>query len=284
MKVMLTGGRGMLGRTLNARLRSLHEILVTDFPEADITDYFTIHDAIRRCKPDAVIHCAAKTAVDLCESEQVAAYNLNAYGSANVARSCFEEDVRLIAISTDYVFPGNGSRPWSEDDPATGGDTVYGKSKFLGEQMIMGLCPNALICRLAWLYGNGGPSFVHSILKLADGSRPQLKVVNDQIGNPTSALAVAGHMAILLEHPELSGICHLSCEGEASWFEFACEICRINGINQEIIPCTTAEFPRPAPRPAYSGLDKGFLRKHGLPPMPDWQTALAKFFKNGSIW
>ncbi|MBE6391652.1 MAG: dTDP-4-dehydrorhamnose reductase [Lentisphaerae bacterium] len=284
MKIMLTGGRGMLGRTLTSVLKTSHEVLVTDYPEADITDYFSISSAIRRCTPDVVIHCAAKTAVDLCETEQVSAYTLNAYGSANVAKACFENDVRLIAISTDYVFDGNNPIPRKESDPATGGNTVYGKSKFLGEQLIMNLCPTALICRVAWLYGNGGPSFVHTILKLADGSRPQLKVVSDQIGNPTSCLAVAKHMRIILEHPELCGICHLTCEGETSWFEFAKEICRLNNINQEIIPCTTAEFPRPAPRPAYSCLDNEVLRLNDLPPMPHWQKALENFFIRGSIW
>lgn len=284
MNVMLTGGRGMLGRTLYSVLKTSHSVLVTDFPEADITDFYSISSAIRRCKPDVVIHCAAKTAVDLCETETVSAFNINAYGSANVARACFENSVRLIAFSTDYVFDGDASEPRKESDLATGGKTVYGKSKFLGEQLILGLCPDALICRIAWLYGTGGPSFVHTILKLADGSRPQLKVVSDQIGNPTSCLAVAKYMRIILEHPELCGICHLTCEGSASWFEFAQEICRLKHINQEIVPCTTAEFPRPAPRPAYSCLDNEVLRLNGLPPMPHWKTALENFFIRGSIW
>lgn len=284
MKIMLTGGRGMLGRTLTSVLKTSHEVLVTDFPEADITDYSSIAKAVKCCHPDVVIHCAAKTQVDLCETEQISAYTLNAFGAANVARACSENSVRLIAISTDYVFSGSNTVPWKEDDPATGGNTVYGQSKLLGEKMILGLCPDALICRLAWLYGAGGPSFVHSILKLSDGTRPQLKVVNDQIGNPTSCLAVAKHMRIILEHPELKGICHLTCEGEASWYDFAREICRINGINQEIVPCTTEEFPRPAPRPAYSCLDNGLLRKYDLPPMPTWQKALENFFKRGFIW
>ena len=285
MKIMLTGGRGMLGRTLTSVLKTSHEVLVTDYPEADITDYFSISRAVSCCCPDVVIHCAAKTQVDNCETEIVSAYNLNAYGAANVARACFEHSVKLIAISTDYVFSGeNPGHAWQEDDIATGGNTVYGQSKFLGEKMIMGLCPDALICRLAWLYGAGGPSFVHSILKLADGSRPQLKVVNDQIGNPTSCLAVAKHMRILVEHPELKGICHLTCEGEASWYDFAREICRITGVNQDIVPCSTAEFPRPAPRPAFSCLDNTMLRKHDLPPMPHWKKALENFFIRGFIW
>lgn len=284
MKIMLTGGKGMLGRTLTSVLKTSHEVLVTDFPEVDITDYCAVSNALKRCKVDAVIHCAAKTAVDLCETEQTSAYNLNAYGAANVARACFENDVRLIAISTDYVFSGQKNTPWREDDIADGGNTVYGQSKFLGEKLIIGLCPTALVCRLAWLYGTGGPSFLHTILKLADGSRPQLKVVDDQVGNPTSCLAVAKHMRIILEHPEMCGICHLTCEGETSWYGFAQEICRINGIKQEIIPCTTEEYPRPAPRPAYSCLANTTLEKYGLPPMPHWQKALENFFIRGLIW
>ena len=143
--------------------------------------------------------------------------------------------------------------------------------------MIRRHCPNHLIARISWLYGAGGPSFVHAMMKLADGTRPELKVVADQVGNPTSAAAVARHLRLLLERPELVGTFHLTCEGEASWHEFAREIFRLAGINQRLIPCATADFPRPAPRPANSRLEKRMLRLQNLPPMPDWHHALAKF-------
>ena len=146
--------------------------------------------------------------------------------------------------------------------------------------MIRHHCPNHVICRISWLYGAGGPSFVHTMMKLADGTRPELKVVADQHGNPTSTLAVADELRSLLERPELVGTFHMTCEGEATWFEFAEEIFRLAGKQQKVIPCTTQEFPRPAPRPANSRLEKRMLRLAGLPPMPDWHDALAEFMRS----
>lgn len=284
MRVLLTGGKGMLGRTI---LRVLNgktttdgkrfEIIPTDLPEADITDENCIDAVIKTHAPDAVIHCAAMTAVDKCETEVDLAYKLNARGSANVATACNRHNVRLIAISTDYVFEGSANRPYNEFDETTGGNTVYGRSKFAGEQQIRALCPNHVIARISWLYGFGGPSFVHAMIKLADGTRPELKVVADQIGNPTSAIAVARKLGEILERPNLCGTFHMTCEGEATWAEFAAEIFRLTGKNQKIVPCTTEEFPRPAPRPKNSRLDKMGLRLAGLSPMPGWKEALAEF-------
>ena len=278
MKIMLTGGKGMLGRTLCAELADF-TVIPTDLPEADITDAVKFDALVKEIRPDVVIHCAAMTAVDKCESEVDLAYKLNAFGTANVAAVCHRNNIRLIAISTDYVFDGDADRPYNEFDRATGGNTVYGKSKFAGEEAVRRHCPNHVICRISWLYGAGGPSFVHAMINLADGTRPELKVVADQIGNPTSTLAVARKLREILNHPELVGICHLTCEGEASWADFAAEIFRLTGKKQKIVPCTTAEFPRPAPRPANSRLDKMMLRLANLPPMPHWKDALAEFVK-----
>lgn len=276
MKVMLTGGKGMLGRTICAELTDF-EVIPTDLPDADITDPAGFDALLRRLRPDAVIHCAAMTAVDKCESEVDLAYRLNAFGTANVASACHRNGVRLIAISTDYVFAGDADRPYNEFDRPTGGNTVYGKSKFAGEEAVRNHCPNHVICRISWLYGAGGPSFVHAMMKLADGTRPTLKVVADQIGNPTSTLAVARQLREILNRPLLTGTFHMTCEGEATWADFATEIFRLAGKTQAIQPCTTDEFPRPAPRPANSRLDKMMLRLAGLPPMPDWKAALAEF-------
>lgn len=276
MKVLLTGGKGMLGRTLCAELTDF-EIIPTDLPEADITDDTGFNALLEQIKPDAVIHCAAMTAVDKCETEIDLAYKLNAFGTANVAAACHRNGIRLIAISTDYVFEGNADRPYNEFDLPNGGNTIYGKSKFAGEEAIRRHCPNHVICRISWLYGAGGPSFVHAMINLADGTRPELKVVADQIGNPTSTLAVARQLRNILNRKELVGTFHLTCEGEASWADFAAEIFRQKGIEQKIIPCSTNEFPRPAPRPANSRLDKMMLRLAGLPPMPHWKDALKEF-------
>lgn len=275
MKLLITGGRGMLGRTLQKEFRD-HRLIIADLPECDITDAAGFDHFLAAAAPDAVIHCAAMTAVDRCETEKELAWRLNMAGSANVASSCFRHGVRLLAISTDYVFGGDLDRPYHEfDEP--GALTVYGRTKYAGEEMIRRHCPNHLIARISWLYGAGGPSFVHAMMKLADGTRPELKVVADQVGNPTSAAAVARHLRLLLERPELVGTFHLTCEGEASWHEFAREIFRLAGINQRLIPCATADFPRPAPRPANSRLEKRMLRLQNLPPMPEWHHALAEF-------
>lgn len=276
LKVLLTGGRGMLGRTLCAQL-AMYEVIQTDLPEADITDFPGMLAVLKRYRPDVVIHCAAMTAVDACETSVDMAYRLNALGTANVARACHELQIRLIAISTDYVFEGDATRPYHEFDLPTGGKTVYGKSKVAGEQAVRHYCPNHVIARISWLYGAGGPSFVHAMVKLADGSRPVLKVVSDQIGNPTSAVAVSRALREILERPELVGTFHLTCEGEASWYEFAKAIFDEVGIEQAVDPCTTEAFPRPAPRPKNSRLEKMMLRLTGLPPMPHWRDALREF-------
>ena len=266
----------MLGRTLCRELTDF-EVIPTDLPEGDITDPAAFDSLLKKHKPDAVIHCAAMTAVDQCETEMDLAYRLNAFGSANVAAACRRRRIRLIAISTDYVFDGALNRPYHEFDRPDGGNTVYGRSKFAGEEAVRSQCPDHVICRISWLYGPGGPSFVHAMMKLADGTRPVLKVVNDQHGNPTSTLAVARSLRNILNRRELTGTFHLTCEGEATWAEFAEEIFRIMNIHQQIVPCSTREFPRPAPRPANSRLDKMMLRLAGLPPMPHWKEALREF-------
>lgn len=277
-RILLTGGKGMLARTLARELCAEYEIVATDLPEADITDEDCIDAVIADAAPDAVVHCAAMTAVDKCETARDMAFRVNARGTANVAAACNRHGTRLVAISTDYVFDGNGG-PYCEFDRATGGRTVYGQSKFAGEEAVRSLCPNHVIVRISWLYGAGGPSFVHAMMALADGTRPALKVVADQRGNPTSAMAVARGLRALLARPRLCGTFHMTCEGEATWAEFAREIFRLAGKAQSVEDCTTEEFPRPAPRPHDSRLDKMALRLAGLPPMPHWKDALAEFMR-----
>ena len=274
MKVLITGGNGMLGRTLQRRLTG-RELRIADLPDVDITSMDSIGAVVAAFTPDAVVHCAAMTAVDACETEPDNAFAVNAVGSANVAVACFRHHARLIAISTDYVFRGDLDRPYHEwDAPAP--RTMYGASKLAGERAIRAHCPDHAILRTAWLYGAGGPSFYHTMLKLGSQAGDPLKVVADQLGNPTSTDALAGLIGRLLENP-LCGTFHASCEGETSWFGFAQEIFRRNGLARALTPCATAEFPRPAPRPANSRLEKRALRLHGLPPMPQWLDALALF-------
>ena len=281
MKILVTGGKGMLGRTLSAELGGVHEIEVADLPEWDITDGDAFLTKTIAAAPDVVIHCAAMTKVDDCESRRDLAFRLNEEGTRNVAVAAKAAGARLIAISTDYVFSGVPPREpwaWGEDD-LPNPRTVYGASKLGGERLVQMICPDSsVILRIAWLYGAGGPSFVHTMAALGMQDGDPLKVVDDQRGNPTSTKAVAGAIRFLLEHPEVTGIVHGTCEGQCSWYDFAKEIFRLVGAKRQIVPCTTAEFPRPAPRPANSALRKSVLNKMGYR-TPMWQDALAEFVK-----
>ncbi len=276
MKVLITGAKGMLGRTL-ARHLTKHELVCVDIEECDLTSGTATHACIQENQPDVVVHCAAMTAVDACETEVDTAYKVNALACGHLASACNKNGARLIAISTDYVFPGDLDRPYHEYD-ATGPKSVYGQSKLAGEDAIRAHCSDHLICRIAWLYGAEGPSFVHTMLKLGAQGGDPLKVVDDQHGNPTSCDAVAAHIATLIEVP-LVGVCHLTCEGETTWCDFTKEIFKLRGFERGVNACSTDQYPRPAPRPANSRLDNRVLRLAGLPAMPTWQQALQDFLK-----
>ena len=279
MKIVITGGKGMLGRTLQKELAE-HEIVVADLPDWDITDDEGFLRKLMAAAPDVVIHCAAMTKVDACEADRDLAFKLNEEGSRNVALACSACGARLFAISTDYVFSGEPPREpwaWSETDIPRP-RTVYGLSKFSGEQMVQMLNPDATVLRIAWLYGAGGPSFVHTMAKLGAEAGAPLRVVNDQSGNPTSAKAVADVIRFLLTRPDVSGIVHATCEDQCTWYDLACEVKRLMGdrFPRAVEPCTTEEFPRPAPRPHNSALKKSVLNVLGYR-TPNWKKALADF-------
>lgn len=279
MKILITGGNGMLGRTLRRRLAEQgHEIAIADLPEWDVTDTDSFSAKLVALHPDVVIHCAAMTKVDDCEANRELAFKLNEEGSRNVALACKMCGARLFAVSTDYVFSGEPPKEpwaWSETDIPRP-QTVYGASKFAGEQMVQMILPEAVILRIAWLYGAGGPSFIHTMAKLGAQEGAPLKVVNDQRGNPTSCDTVADAIAFLLTKPYASGIVHATCEDQCTWYDLAVELFRLLGLKREVVPCTTAEFPRPAPRPKNSALKKSVLNLLGYR-TPNWRDALARF-------
>lgn len=279
MKILITGGKGMLGRTLQRDLAG-HEIIVADLPEWDITDDTGFVAKVCEAKPELIVHCAAMTKVDDCETNRDLAFRLNEDGSRNVALAAKACGARLFAISTDYVFSGEPPREpwaWSETDIPRP-RTVYGASKFAGEQMIQMLLPEAVIIRIAWLYGAGGPSFVHTMAKLGAQEGAPLKVVNDQRGNPTSTKTVADVIKFLMTKSDVSGIVHGTCEDQCTWYDLTVELFRLLGLKRKVVPCTTEEFPRPAPRPHNSALKKSVLNLLGYR-TPKWQDALAEFVK-----
>ena len=279
MKILITGGKGMLGRTLQRELAG-HEIIVADLPEWDITDDTGFVAKVCEAKPELIVHCAAMTKVDDCETNRDLAFRLNEDGSRNVALAAKACGARLFAISTDYVFSGEPPREpwaWSETDIPRP-RTVYGASKFAGEQMIQMLLPEAVIIRIAWLYGAGGPSFVHTMAKLGAQEGAPLKVVNDQRGNPTSTKTVADVIKFLMTKSDVSGIVHGTCEDQCTWYDLTVELFRLLGLKREVVPCATEEFSRPAPRPHNSALKKSVLNRLGYR-TPKWQDALAEFVK-----
>ena len=277
MKILITGGKGMLGRTLRRELAE-HETVVADLPEWDVTRDTELVEKVGTESPDVIVHCAAMTNVDACETERDLAFRLNEEGSRNVALAAKACGARLIAVSTDYVFSGEPpTEPWawSETDVPRP-QTVYGESKFAGERMVQMLCPDAVVLRIAWLYGAGWPSFVHTMAKLGAEEGAPLKVVNDQRGNPTSAKTVAEVIRFLLSKPEVAGVVHGTCEDQCTWYDLTVELFRLLGLKRGVGPCTTAEFPRPAPRPRNSALKKGVLNRLGYR-TPNWKLALAEF-------
>jgi len=280
MKILITGGKGMLGRTLQKELAD-HELMVADLPEWDITNDEEFTSGVLKVQPDVIVHCAAMTKVDDCETNRELAFKLNEEGTRNVAMAAKIAGARLIAISTDYVFSGEPPRePWAwgeQDIPRP--RTVYGASKFAGEQMIQMIHPdNSVILRIAWLYGSGGPSFVHTMAKLGAQEGAPLKVVNDQRGNPTSTKVVADVIKFLLTKPSVSGIVHGTCEEQCTWYDLTVELKRLLRFVREVVPCSTDEYPRPAPRPHNSALKKSVLNLLGYR-TSDWKTALADFVR-----
>jgi dTDP-4-dehydrorhamnose reductase len=279
-KLLITGASGQLGQALvECSDRQGWEIVATDVSELDITDPQMVWRELAGLRPDVMINAAAATRVDDLESDPDGALKVNGLGPRNLAVACRRLGVKLIHISTDYVFDGSKVGPYVEWD-ATGPLSVYGRSKLLGEEYVRQQCPDHFIVRTAWLYGLPGPNFITAILARGRslGSDGELKVVADQRGTPTSALALAPQL-LELSRTEAFGTYHATCQGETTWYGFACLILKKAGISVRITPCTTKEFPRPAHRPANSVLANRLLQVAGLDRMPSWETAFEEFWE-----
>ena len=279
MRILVLGSKGMLGQDLIPVLSNDHTCFgadVTDADKTDITDIDSVTRTVSVCRPDAVINCAAYTNVDLAETERDKAMSINGLGAQNVAIVCRQKGIALCHISTDYVFDGDAQIPYTPFDN-TNPVNYYGLSKLAGEKYVRWVCPDASIVRTSWLYGRHGNNFVKTILKLAS-EREELRVVDDQTGNPTSAVTLARGIKSIVESGRC-GIYHFTDEtcGDISWYRFTEEILRLSNIKIRLLPVTTLEFPRPAKRPKYSVLDLTATRL-AFPFKPvRWERALADY-------
>ena len=276
MKILIAGATGQLGQALlKAAATRGWEVVATDVAEMDITDPQAIASHLARHRPEVVVNAAAATRVDDLEHDADLALKVNGLGPRNLAVACRRRGTKLIHLSSDYVFDGTKDGPYLEWD-APRPLSVYGRSKLLGEELVRQQCADHFIVRTAWLYGLPGPNFVTAIL--AKGrTGAGLKVVNDQRGTPTSAQALAPQL-LELAKTEAFGTYHATCQGETTWYDFARLILETANLSTPIEPCSTAEFPRPAPRPANSVLANRLLQLHGLDCMPAWETAYQEFW------
>lgn len=275
MKVMVTGSNGQLGKELVDQLIQLN---ISLFPfsreELDITDFNKVYKVVREIKPDIIINAAAFTNVDQAEIEKERAFNINAFGPRNLAVAAEKVGAKICYISTDYVFDGTATQPY-EEFATVNPLGVYGKSKYAGEQLTQSLSTKYFIVRTAWVYGEYGNNFVKTMLKLA-AEKDEIGVVHDQVGSPTYTVDLATFIIDLVQTDKY-GIYHCTNSGSCSWYEFAQAIFEEAGININVRPLTSNQFPRPAKRPNYSVLDDMALRLNDFSQPRHWREALNSF-------
>jgi dTDP-4-dehydrorhamnose reductase len=278
MKVLVTGAKGMLGSDVCEALAPAHEVLAVDWEDFDITDEQAVRDALTQARPELVIHCAAWTYVDGCEWDPARAFLQNEQGTRNIAAAAASIGAGMIYISTDFVFDGTKTEPYTEaDEPHP--LSVYGASKLAGEEAVRNLVPNYYIVRSAWLYGRHGKNFVRTILQKAQ-EQDTLRVVGDQYGSPTYTRDLAQALVELVVAGRLhSGTYHLVNSGACSWAELAAEALRLTGSQTKITPIPASAWPSPTKRPAYSVLRSRRLEEMGFRPLRDWREALADYMK-----
>ncbi len=282
MKVLVTGVKGQLGfDVVNELKKRGHTAIGVDIEEMDITDKVSVEKVINEVKPDGVIHCAAWTAVDAAEEEENISKvrNVNAKGTENIAKVCKALDIKMVYISTDYVFDGQGTEPWKPDCKNYKPLNVYGQTKLDGELAVSNNLDKFFIIRIAWVFGINGNNFIKTMLKLSD-KYDTLRVVNDQIGTPTYTYDLARLIVDMVETDKY-GYYHATNEGGyISWYDFACEIFKQAGKDVNVIPVTTEEYGlSKAARPFNSRLDKSKLVENGFEPLPTWQNALERYLK-----
>lgn len=277
MKILVTGVNGQLGHDVVNELeeRGIPAVGV-DIQEMDITDAESVDRVIRACAPDAVIHCAAYTAVDAAEENEELCRKVNVGGPRNIANICKALDIKMVQISTDYVFSGEGSHYWKPED-ACAPQSVYGQTKYEGELAVRNILDKYFIVRIAWAFGINGKNFVRTMLRLAQ-NHDTIRVVNDQYGSPTYTYDLARLLADLVQTDKY-GIYHATNEGICSWYEFARAIFAEAGVPVNVVPVTTAEYGAKAKRPANSRMNNDKLTEMGFEKLPSWQDALARYIE-----
>jgi dTDP-4-dehydrorhamnose reductase len=279
MRLLVTGGAGMLGRAVTeAATRLGHEVTSLSRAELDITDADRVRRAIGAARARAVVNCAAWTDVDGAEEHEREATATNGAGAGNVARAAEETGSRIVHVSTDYVFDGSKTTPWVESD-AVGPIGAYGRSKLAGEQEVVAAGPGHAIVRTAWLFGAFGRNFVDTMLELGR-ERDEVSVVTDQVGNPTWTVHLAEALVELAERDGDVGVFHAAAAGSCSWYELAVEVFDRAGASCRVRPTTSDRFPRAARRPAYSVLG---TERDEAPSLPTWQEGVEGYLASRAV-
>lgn len=277
MRILVTGVKGQLGYdVMNELAKREHTGIGVDVEEMDITDAAKVEQVIKESEVEAVIHCAAYTAVDAAEDNVEICHKINAEGTENIAKVCKELDLKMIYISTDYVFNGEGTRPWEPDDEREPLN-VYGQAKYEGELAVEKYLEKYYIVRIAWVFGVNGKNFIKTMLNLSE-THDELSVVNDQIGSPTYTYDLAKLLVDMVETDKY-GRYHATNEGLCTWYEFATEIFRQAGKEITVHPVTSDQFPSKARRPHNSRMSKDKLEANGFDRLPTWQDALNRYLK-----
>ncbi len=281
MKILVTGSNGQLGLSLKEILKDTDiEAVYTDVAELDITNKEEVDRFVEDLRPDYIVNCAAYTAVDKAETDDLLASKINTEAVGYIAQAAAKNGAKVIHVSTDYVFAGNSCRPYDENDEPYP-QSIYGRTKLEGEGVLTAFCPDSIIIRTAWLYSEYGSNFVKTMLRLGK-EKGAVKVVCDQIGTPTYASDLARVILnILLTETPSPGIYHFTNEGVASWYDFAKTIFRLSGLEErvEVTPVGTEEYPSAAKRPLYSVLNKNKIKKTFNIKIPYWENSLKKCLK-----
>lgn len=276
MKVFVTGVKGQLGYdVVNELEKRGHTAVGVDIEELDITDAAAVDKMITEAAPEAVIHCAAWTAVDAAEDNEEKCRQVNVNGTENIAKICKKLNCKMMYISTDYIFDGKGTRPWEPDDPVTTPLNVYGQTKYEGELAVRNNVEKFFIVRIAWVFGKG-KNFIKTMLNLGK-THDHLTVVNDQYGTPTYTYDLARLLIDMIETDKYGNYHATNEGGYITWYDFACEIFRQAGMDVGVEPVSSAQYAAKAKRPENSRMNKQKLVDNGFEPLPDWKDALRRY-------